>query len=182
MKYYNYTKFIDEESFKDFISFMNENTSESIVLYLNSSGGDVEIASTIKDVIESHKKITLVAAGRVCSSMFWVFYETNCKKRILPGARGMWHLGCWHLSLMPTGKGNSSEDEFIFKEMKKQELQDVKALCDKIGMSANDKKRVMKGEDVWFNTEQLEQFLKTYHEPKISRRTRQNPSGPRKTV
>jgi len=164
MKYYQFNKNIDYDSSNELLKFLNENTETDITIYLACNGGSIGSAFSLKDAIEKHGKITLVAYICIGSAAFSLFYTVDCKKEILPFTRGMWHLGQWDISMDCRGKAYHTEDEFIRNDIQTRDKEYIQYICDLVGMKKKDIKTVMEAEEAWFNAEQLQEFLKTSQE------------------
>lgn len=65
---------ITEENSKDIVSQILNSKKEKIILFINSSGGDVDSGLAIINALKlSHKKISTIGIGGVYSMAFYIF-------------------------------------------------------------------------------------------------------------
>jgi len=76
----------------------------------------------------------------------------------------MWHNGRWAIELTHTGEGYFREDEFLRKDIVKRDRGEVLRVCNLCGINEKDIEMIMKNEEVYFNTEQLQEFLEHSNE------------------
>lgn len=161
MKYFYINDRLQFETVSKLIDFFNENNDEKVTIYLQSCGGEVRCTWLILDLIKSRKNnVKLVATHEISSAAFALFFLAECEREILPDTDGLWHSGSTSISLDHRKKGVYTIDEHVLKVMPKREKVNTLNICKLVGMDDKTIKKIMMGKDVWFDTEQLNQFLR----------------------
>lgn len=154
---------IDQEAFSKITRAYNElELSEPLIIYLNSQGGDPDIADAIVDVINSSdgpNPTILIAYGKIFSAAFDLFYKAQCTKRLLDGTIGMAHLSEIEMdSFIVT----DTKDTISASTLRKWWAEDKKkrlSFYEKMGIEKKDLMKIKKGEDVYFQHERLLELL-----------------------
>lgn len=117
---------IDSKTLKFLIKELNTTGyGDHICIYINSTGGEVDIAEAIIEAIDRFsmdRKITLIAYWEVSSSAFQIFMRSNCEKKVLPHAHAVIHKTIHHQnSLMidrrdPLHSGMAKQNEKLQAE------------------------------------------------------------------
>lgn len=132
---------------------------QNISIHISSCGGNVEAEKAMLHIINSQpERFTIVANGEISSAAFGLFYRCNCAKTILPGTIGMYHLARTSIEISLNGKGFFDADKFHLKNFRKGFKEEL-VWCESLGISARDIELIAKGHDVYFTTEQLQEFL-----------------------
>jgi ATP-dependent Clp protease protease subunit len=135
------------------------NPTKPITIYLNSPGGGVSHGLVITDVINNnYKNITLIACGEIFSAAFDIFYNTKCKRLILPETIGMAHF-CWSMfQLDESGKPVTEYDKFVMGVLKNNKSKSI-AMYKNIGLTSKELSKIKTGKDCYFTTERLNELL-----------------------
>ena len=153
---YNFSDEINEESFLEFVSFVNELTGEEFVsVYLNSGGGELDYVYPIIDIMREHN-MELVCYGQVSSAalLWYLFYDGP--KRVLKGTRGLTHMGDYRIHM----RGDLRPTLFInglTEQVQQAEKNLFETYIKKI-IPETDWDSYRKGEDVFVSYETLKQF------------------------
>lgn len=114
----------------------------------------------ILDILEQFGFNTeIVGFGRICSTAFDLFFSAKCEKRLLDGTVGMYHQAVTKVDMNERWRLVYKEDEAKKPWMRKHMGSISTALCDKLGFTVKDKKKINRGDDVWFQPGQMKQFL-----------------------
>lgn len=155
MKRYIFNAFIDKDSVEKFISFVDANPDQNITLYLTSSGGEEAGMHVLLDVINHDpERFEIYAIERIFSSAFELFFMAKCKRRLAPATIGMCHLSTCEMKMMANGEPAYDGDKALLKADRFRNA-GLTALCIELGVSEEDYKMIMKGEDVYFQWDQL---------------------------
>lgn len=150
-----------ENDTKDLIDFINKSDKKTIGIFIDCQGGCCHKTEAIINIINNNQhRIYLYSNGYLFSNAFYIFFKSSCyKKTLSDNSFGMYHLKRKDFKI--NQKGN-----FVYKEDKK-EIQQWKENMEKeiiflrnLGVSEEDIKKIERGEDVYFNKEQLSYFLK----------------------
>lgn len=145
-------------SVSDALNEVEEGTK--IEIYLSSGGGEVIAKNMLLDMIEnSEYEITLIIVGATYSAAFSLFFKAKCKKKILPGTVGMIHTSSAPIDLNHHGNPTYHEGVAWRKQLQHEERIETKNLIDLLEMTETQKKKIMKGDDVFFLTEEMQKFL-----------------------
>jgi ATP-dependent protease ClpP protease subunit len=100
----NFEGEINEESFNQFLSNMEEaEGSESIEFWISSSGGDLHISEAMLDILHRTPNVELIAYGDLSSAAFILFAQFKGEKRILPYAQSLIHVGTYGINVRSNG-------------------------------------------------------------------------------
>lgn len=155
---------IDENAVSKLINFLDDsNTDYSLekdVIYLMSEGGFYDDGIMMVDIINRNKdKIILIGCGTLQSAAFEVFFKAECEKHLLPGTRGMFHQANIEVCLNEKWKPASDQDKALKNYMTEFMSDRTKALCKALRMTAQEKRLIEYGEDVWFSYSRMLEFL-----------------------
>lgn len=129
-------------------------------IYIDSPGGQTAIYYIIQDIINSQSdKCTLIACGELHSAAFEMFYSVKCRKVILPFTFGMYHFATDEIQIDEKGKPKENYAKARLENLKLTKNFTLN-FCKKIGMNAIEIRRIKAGEDVYFQTDRLNYFLK----------------------
>ena len=160
MKYFNIDGQIDTELVDRFALFLNENSAENICIFLDSPGGWFCSARIMCTIINADKsRFSLIASHTVMSAAFWLFYEAKCKREILSGTVGMYHIARRDFKMKATGSMAEDFDEFYLKEFKACELQRCDEFSKALGMLPYEQFALRGGFDVFFSEKSMRTFL-----------------------
>ena len=146
---------IDKESTEKFISFCNSNDGK-FTLYLSSGGGENWCGEVIQDLINGRCK-EIVALGQVSSCAFKIFFSAKCKKRIGHRCYGVFHQTTWQFPVGQNGR-YEKDTEMKIENFKKGMVDDVE-WCKEIGLTPKEIKAIKNNEDVYFDTERLNELI-----------------------
>lgn len=132
-----------------------------ITVYLNSEGGELISMYVIKDLLERYNQLVeLVAVGNLMSAAFDLFFEVNLdKKRIVTPTIGMIHQSSNDIRVQADGKLRDPFTKAMKHDMLLDNKMHIKTLKT-IGLNEEELKLFNNGEDVFFTTQRLQQFLK----------------------
>lgn len=153
---------ISKDSVLNFINDFNRlDPQKQITVYLNSEGGGLVEMYMIKDILERcNKPIELVAMGNVMSAAFDLFFEVNVsKKRIISPTIGMTHQAECTVKIKADGKLHDCFYETLNHVVSLDNKKHFKMLK-QLGLTEAELKLYNNGEDIYFPTERLNQFLK----------------------
>lgn len=74
----------------DFLSIIEHD--EPYEIYLNSPGGLETTSQVLKELLDYDERVTIIACGEVSSSALFFFLSVKCKRKVLPGTMGIFHL------------------------------------------------------------------------------------------
>ncbi len=156
-----------------FITTLNEMNDEGeLTFYFSSRGGSITAENIILDLIENtNTEVTMVVVGEVYSAGFSLFFKANCKREILPGTIGMMHSAQVDVTLNHHGNPTYHEGVAYKKMLQTEDKLFAKELCDVLGMTPLQKKKVMRGDDVYFITEEMRKFLKNSEDIRIRKQS-----------
>lgn len=152
---------IDSDFIDKLISFLNDSEGYDKIFYLSSRGGNVSDMIIAADLINKQgNKIVLIAYNQIASCGFELFFICNCPKIILPDTIGMFHQSTVMVELNEHGKPSDKEEDAKLVFMQTNMARRTNDLIDYIGISSEEENRIRRGEDVWFTTQRLLEFLK----------------------
>jgi hypothetical protein len=160
MKRFIFNHSIDQEIIEKFISLVESaNPDEKIVIYLTSGGGSETGMYIIIDIINSNpERFEIYAMEKIFSAAFELFFHVKCNKRIAPATVGMCHLAGSEMRMLSSGEPYYNEDKEVLKAGKIRTL-GLQALLSEIGVLQNDVDEILKGEDVYFQYDQIQAFI-----------------------
>ena len=152
---------VDDEMLNMFINMYNKNEDEYIV-YFSSSGGMSDVANAIIDLINRNiEKTKLISYFQLASAGFEIFFKAKCQREIINSTIGMYHLT--NLAIDYNSKGEISYYSGVAqkKEMLKINYPESLEFCNKLGFTQSELRKYNKGEDVYFLSDRLQEFLNT---------------------
>lgn len=167
--YINFSKKFNGETIDDLISRISEslykpspyNTStdeNQVVIYINSSGGEVDEMERLLYMIECHKEqITLVAIGVIGSCAFELFSRYTGKKKILKDTIAIVHLYNRDLSSRDLLDSKSFET-FIHKDL----IRSNNTVLEQYAqfLSKDELKNMSKGQEIYIDYPRLVEMFK----------------------
>lgn len=152
-KYYLLNGKINEECLEKLITFFNYlDASDTLFIYLSSTGGMTIIGRAIISFINNNKDRIELACVHAESSAFEIFYKSKCKKFLISPCRGMYHkqwvadAGVFSDNRKPV----YNSDIAIFNNDKYYDFSYVKEF-----MNNMEFKKYKKGQDVYFNHQRM---------------------------
>lgn len=156
MKYFHFNGSINEGLLDKFLEFINDNQSDELTIILNSIGGKRNLSLVMLDVINiNSERITLISCG-VYSAAFFMFYNSNCKRKMTYGNVGMMHYASCELNIMSNGNPAYSEDVNTIKNWK-EDINDLKFV--EQFMNPKEIKSYKKGNDVYFTFKRMKEIF-----------------------
>ena len=150
----------DEKLLEKFIEDWNNSGNTFKDIYIDSEGGLYSIFQIILDIINSTpSKCHLIACGELQSAAFEMFYLAKCRKKITPFTFGMYHLATDEIETDEKGKPKSGYAKAKLDNLKATQKFTI-SFCRKIGMNTSEIKKMKNGEDVYFQADRLNYFLK----------------------
>lgn len=132
---------------------------EKLVVYFTSTGGLVDVAVAMIDFINTNKStVEIVFYGELFSAGMILFLSVECKKKILPDTRGMYHYAYQDMAINESGKPNGDYDIFSMKEMKKAKEKTI-AFLKNTKLTDKEINLVKKGKDVYFSHERMLEII-----------------------
>lgn len=156
----NLRESVSDEMFNKIISAYNSlKDEEKLEIYLNTEGGDMEAAEVIIDFVNQHRDRTiLIANGTIFSAGFYIFFRSNCERRIVTGTTGMCHLIRVSIEYGEHDKPYYKIDK-VNKDWLLAQRQWTDRLCKKLGVTKEEIKKIDKGKEVYFNYKRLNELL-----------------------
>ena len=140
------------------LDFLPENTE--LIIYLNSTGGMVAAEKVLIDLINANKsRIQLIVTGTISSAAFTLFYLSKCYRKIIPGIVGMYHGSSMELGINTLGQPSDQNSVAWKRMLLTDDKYDSEYICDYLEFTPAQKRKVMQGKDVYFNTEEMQKFL-----------------------
>jgi hypothetical protein len=157
-------KKIDIETLHSVVDFYNQINSSSdkddATIYLKCSGGNYGEMLAVIDIINKNKdKTTLIAYHCIASAGFELFYSAQCERIILNACLGMYHLGSTDITFNTNNKPSYPSDKATYQLHKDYYLPFTMSFCDYLGFTEKEKRIIKKGDDVYFKTDRLRDFL-----------------------
>lgn len=155
---------------KDFIEKLakaiNESNPEEVIeMYLHSNGGSTAIKEAVTDIINANpEKFTLVGYEYLASSAFNLFIKAKCRKKLLPGTIGMYHLATNTLDFNDRMKPVYGIDEACIKRIKEFDHPSNLEFMKACGFTAKETRQAIKGNDVFFQYERFLEIVNHYQE------------------
>jgi hypothetical protein len=150
---------IDQKAYQDLVllyeAFYADYTADTpdakLQIHLCSNGGNVFQAKRISALINANHHIPHVQGNVLNSAAFDIFFSVACSRELTPYAQGMYHLArSAHFvldnGLIPGWQQTVNGEESL-------------ALCQKLGMTELEVRRIKSGEDVYFTYARLKDFL-----------------------
>ncbi len=159
MKYHHIEGEMNDELAQKFIQFVNDNEGP-IVLYLDSPGGICVSAQIIQDVINREpERFELMANNQILSCAFDLFFNAKCKRVVMPETIGAYHLTGSTARVNAAGQVDDLLTAFKFAEIKRTGKRDALAFCTRLGMNQKEIETILRGKDVFFTPERLNELL-----------------------
>lgn len=151
---------IDQALFDKLVDALNLLEDKKLLtVYFNSSGGSVDWMEAIIDVInQNQEKMQLIAFGEINSAAFDIFFRSKCDREILPETIGICHFSGAKVHMIDnkTPRNATSRSWVQWSEMF---LESCVQFCKALGFTDNEINRMKKGEDLFFHTKRLIEFL-----------------------
>jgi ATP-dependent protease ClpP protease subunit len=142
-------------------AFNNLSEKDILHLYINSEGGDHDIMAVASSVINRNKERTILYGwGQLYSSAFELFVRAQCKKHIVGSCIGMYHQVSTPIYVGFEGKPSHIEDVVKLEIAKKTLTNQSRKIFGTKGITLQQRKKLMEGEDAYFTTEQLASIVK----------------------
>ncbi len=158
---FNWNGPISDTIFQKLVEVVNDlKEHQNIALYLNTIGGDLEVAEALIYLINSDpNRFLLIGNGKLWSAGFLIFYRAKCDRVLLPGITGMAH------SINVTVGMNQLKKPYY--EIDRANVECIalqKAWTDELfkqlGLSAAQIKKINSGEELFFQEKEMRRFLK----------------------
>lgn len=156
MRTYYFNDGINSESIQKLCDFFNDGNGK---VYLETTGGGLSETLSLIEILNENCE-ELIATRNIQSGGMVAFFNTSCKKRIMPFTFGMWHLPARSYQIDSNGNIDGKINQFD-KEQDHKYLKFGIDFGEQIGMSPEEIEKMLKGEDVFFTTERLEEMLKS---------------------
>lgn len=152
---------MDQEAFGNILKAYNSLIKgNSLDIYLNSDGGDPEIADAIADLIENTDYlITIIGYGKLFSAAFDLYFKARCHKRLLAGTVGMSHLARVETEEFDSSNAGHKIEMLAYKKWLDNDKKERLKFYEYIGMEAKELSRIKKGGDVYFQYNRLLELL-----------------------
>lgn len=136
---------------------------EKISIYLNSRGGRVSVLKALLHIINSNpERFELVGFHNLSSCAFEFYMKAKCKKEILEGTIGMYHLGVTELNYTDKMKLAYDCDIAVVERKKKYHLPEIKQLMKDCEFTKKETKKILEGQDLYFQFDRLKQMEAAY--------------------
>jgi len=136
-----------------------EDSNEHIQILFSSMGGGYNTMNMLIHYIKnSEKYIQLVGSGEISSAGFILFFSCGNNNKILDGSYSVIHLGTRSVETRDL-MNNKTFDNFASKML----LADNKSIIEwysSLGVTYQELNRLKKGEDIYFDTNRLNEILK----------------------
>lgn len=152
---------VNPELFDKLISSINGLEEKEILhIYLNSVGGEVDNAEAIIDLInENQNKIKLTAFGEINSCAFDIFFRSKCEREILPKTMGIAHFTGVKVNKITNKNYRDPVSGPFYIKWSEIFLEQCVRLYKKLGFTEKELVKISKGEDLYFLTDRLLEFL-----------------------
>lgn len=158
MKYFLLDTIMHNETLSKFIAFTNEFPNEDWTIVIDNGGGKESVCRTMLHMINSRKdRVTLIGSA-IYSSAFELFADAQCKKYLVHGAMGMWHLAYSNVSMGVDGKPLYHEDIAIMKKHKETSRDKGIEIAKKY-LTPEEMRSYKKGNDVYFTFKRLQEIF-----------------------
>jgi hypothetical protein len=150
---------IDQEIVEKFIKCVDESADEPVAIYLTSNGGSEAASYIMLDIINRNpEKFELYALEKIYSAAFELFFMARCNRAIAPYTVGMTHIAGSEMRIDMTGNPVYDCDKATLIAGKRR-VNDLDIFLSGIGVTAKDRKKVLRGEDLYFQFDRLEEML-----------------------
>jgi len=154
-----YLEEVSVEKVTEIIKLYDEEECK-IKIILNSHGGSYDAANLLlKTINENSWRFEIVAVQQILSAAFTLFFEASCKKEIIKGCIGMWHQVKMTASILQNGKMKDKETLTSLKHFEEVKGEDDQFML-KLGFTEQEISDYHNGEDVWFTSSRMTEFLK----------------------
>jgi hypothetical protein len=150
----------DDELLEIVIDFLSSiGPDEPYEIYLNSSGGLEVIAQCLKELLDGDERATLVGYSEVSSAALFLLLTVKCKKRIVSGTIGVFHLPYiknqeLNMDLSPRDI-HESFSSYLGSDLTYEATKIMKGYLTKKQF-----KGVKRYKDIWLSHKQIEEILK----------------------
>ena len=156
----NINEEITSATLDKFIAFCNISGEKQKIIYLNTIGGDCDVAEAIIDIINSDfNSFIFLGYGTLYSVGFELFFRVQCEKHLIGGVRGMYHQSSMQIQYSENNRPKNAEDkinhEFMFGYMRNQSIE----ICDMLKFTIAEKKAFNAGKELWFGAERMNKFI-----------------------
>ncbi len=152
---------ITSETLSSLIAFSNIH-SEDNEIYICSGGGNYHSSEAIINVIKPTD--TIIAYGKICSSAFEIFFRAKCKKVILENCYGMYHQSSTSIAMDERWQPTYKVDEFLKTQIVGSYKNMTNKMSEMLNFTEAEKRKLKKGQDVFFSTDRLREILKNARE------------------
>jgi len=158
MKYYYHADGIKHETLEKLISFIHENPTGEITMFLNSSGGDSGVSKIFTKILNDNKdRVTLIASAGVLSAGFYIFYNYKGERKMFNETKGMWHLAWQTLEMNHDWTPSSYQGECSKAEWEESRVENDSMA--KSIMNKKELKRYNTGGEVYFTSKRMKQIF-----------------------
>lgn len=149
------------EMLEKLVSSINTlNEKETLLIYLNSEGGSVDQMEAIIDLInENQDRIKMTAFGEISSAAFNIFFRSKCEREILPQTIAIAHFTGVKINKITDKHYRDSLSGPFYIRWSEGYLEFCLKIYKKLGFSDKELVKVSKGEDLYFLTDRLLEFL-----------------------
>jgi ATP-dependent protease ClpP protease subunit len=151
---------INPETFEKFIEQVNQ-TEEDITIYLEGEGGQISSLHMFLYVINSNpNRFTIVVAGYNASCNFDLILYSKCTKVITPLSIAGFHLSKVKYDMSSNNTPTYEEAEYYLEYNKTiAHPMEIKQ-AQQLGLTKSQMKKVNKSYMIYFNAEQIKEFIK----------------------
>lgn len=153
------------DTLQKLIDFYNtlEEYDHACIMF-SSGGGSLDIAFQIVHVLNEQKDRTVLCSGyKICSAALWIFVVSECDKIVYPYTSAMWHLASAEYRKTVGDTTVYQADQFHEEHLAPIILESAKVFMRRIGLSKKEQKVIIKGEDMFFCADRVQEFLDKYH-------------------
>ena len=164
---------LDEEDFEkamlEKITEAYNKTEDVITMYLNSRGGRVSVLKVLLHLVNSNpERFYLVGFHNLSSCAFEFYMKAKCKKEILEGTIGMYHLGNTDITFTDRMKPAYDSDIAVIERKKKYHLPEIIQLMKDCEFTKSEQKKIKAGKNLYFQFNRMKEMEAAYFKNVIS--------------
>ena len=150
---------INDAMFDRLIEFYNLYSERDNIIYLKSGGGETRVANAMLDLINTHRKSTILKGySHLYSSAFELFFSVSCRRELINGCMGMYHLYGVEIRYNSLGNPDYIEGDTALLDIKASHTSTL-AFGETMKFTKKEYAKLKKGGDVYFQADRMREFL-----------------------
>jgi hypothetical protein len=158
MKYFLIKDHLSSDKFHKILDFANDHTGETITWIISCGGGEMALASVFIDLVNSDKENHVIIGSYLYSAAFFIFYNAQCKKKLVSGTVGMFHYPYQKMETTENGKHYYDQDRAMTKNNEEFGRMNTYQWCVQF-MTEEELTRFEIPEDVFFTFPRMQQIF-----------------------